>query len=178
MTAPTTRTDHAAARSRGQLALSMHQFRFDLAAFARNGQSRFFTLALPVIFLVIFASIFNGTVKVPGGMLKTSVFYVPGIITLGIIAAVVYQPGHLDNGTARDWRAQAAPGDTSPGPASIAGRSLTSTVVALFITGGTAPHRLGLLPRQRSGPDGADPGPSRSLSVPSRSDASATGWRR
>src|SRR5579863_5574443 len=68
---------------------SLHQFRYDLLAFARNGQSRFFTLALPVIFLVIFASVFgaNSNVKVAGGTIPTSVFYVPGIITLGIIAA-------------------------------------------------------------------------------------------
>ena len=69
---------------------SLHQFRYDLSAFARNGQSRFFTLALPVIFLVIFASVFGGAgnnVKVAGGTIPAAVFYVPGIITLGIIAA-------------------------------------------------------------------------------------------
>jgi ABC-2 type transport system permease protein len=48
------------ARPRSVLRLWMHQFRYDLMAFARNGQSRFFTVALPVIFLVIFASIFGG----------------------------------------------------------------------------------------------------------------------
>ena len=135
MAAPTTRTDHAAARSKGPLALSMHQFRFDLAAFARNGQSRFFTIALPVIFLVIFASIFKGTAKVPGGTLKTSVFYVPGIITLGIIAAsfvnlVISVTAQRETGVLKRRRA-------TPVPASaiIVGRSLTSTVAALFITG-------------------------------------------
>ncbi len=64
--------------------------RLDLRALLRNRQSQFFTLALPVLFLVIFASIFGGaghTVPVSGGRINTSVYYVPGIITLGIIAA-------------------------------------------------------------------------------------------
>ena len=70
--------------------LAVHQFRYDLRAFVRNRQSRFFTLVLPVLFLVIFASLFHGnTVTVPGGTISTSVYYVPGIITLGIIAAAL-----------------------------------------------------------------------------------------
>ena len=55
-------------------------------AFFRNRQARFFTLALPVLFLVIFASVFTGTAKVAGGPIDTSVYYVPGIITLAVIS--------------------------------------------------------------------------------------------
>jgi len=47
--------------------LAWHQFHYDLRAFSRNRQARFFTLALPVLFLVIFASVFTGTTKVAGG---------------------------------------------------------------------------------------------------------------
>jgi ABC-2 type transport system permease protein len=36
----------------------LHQFRYDLLGFMRNQQSRFFTVALPIIFLVIFVSVF------------------------------------------------------------------------------------------------------------------------
>jgi ABC-2 type transport system permease protein len=55
--------------------LALHQFPYDLRAFLRNRQSRFFTLALPVLFLVIFASIFGGdhTIPVSGGRIDTSV---------------------------------------------------------------------------------------------------------
>ena len=70
--------------------MSLHQFKYDLRAFMRNRQSQFFTLALPILFLVIFASVFGGadhTVRVAGGRIKTSISYVPGIMTLGIIAA-------------------------------------------------------------------------------------------
>lgn len=137
MATPVTTTGRADAKPKGELALSLHQFRFDLMAFARNGQSRFFTVALPVIFLVIFASVFGGgnsTVAVPGGKIKTSVFYVPGIITLGIIAAsfinlVISVTAQRESGVLK--RRRATPVSTT---AIIAGRSLTSTVAALFIT--------------------------------------------
>src|SRR6185312_9973048 len=71
--------------------LAVHQFRYDLRAFFRNKQSRFFTLALPVLFLVIFASVFGGDkqVTVAGGPIDVSVSYVPGIMALGIIAAAL-----------------------------------------------------------------------------------------
>ena len=55
--------------------------------FFRNRRARFFTLALPVLFPVIFASVFTGTTKVAGGSIGTSPYYVPGIITLAIISA-------------------------------------------------------------------------------------------
>jgi ABC-2 type transport system permease protein len=117
--------------------LSVHQFSYDLRAFLRNGQSRFFTLALPVLFLVIFASVFGGsshTVKVSGGRIPTSVSYVPGIMTLGIIAAafinlVISVTAQRETGILKRRRA-------TPVPASaiIAGRSLTAVVTALWIT--------------------------------------------
>ena len=37
--------------ARGPVALVLHQARFDLRAFLRNRQARFFTLALPLLFL-------------------------------------------------------------------------------------------------------------------------------
>jgi ABC-2 type transport system permease protein len=67
--------------------LAWHQFHYDLRAFSRNRQARFFTLALPVLFLVIFASVFTGTTKVAGGSIDTSLYYALGIITLAIISA-------------------------------------------------------------------------------------------
>src|SRR6266571_2194623 len=72
--------------------MAMHQASYDLRAFIRNRQSQFFTLALPVLFLVIFASVFGGrgrTVLVAGGRISTSVYYVPGIIALGVLTAIV-----------------------------------------------------------------------------------------
>ena len=57
------------------------------AAARQTGGPRFFTLALPVLFLVIFASVFTGTTKVAGGSIDTSLYYVPVIVTLAIISA-------------------------------------------------------------------------------------------
>ncbi len=78
----------APAHPAGSIArLAWHQFHYDLRAFFRNRQARFFTLALPVLFLAIFTSVFTGTTKVAGGSIDTSACYVPGIITLAIISA-------------------------------------------------------------------------------------------
>lgn len=115
--------------------LALHQFRFDLRAFLRNRQSRFFTLVLPVLFLVIFASVFHrGTVKVAGGSIGTSVYYVPGIIALAIIAAafvnlVISVTALRETGALKRRRATPV-----PAAAIIAGRALTSVVVALVTT--------------------------------------------
>src|SRR5512142_757222 len=121
----------------GVMRMTLHQFRFDLLAFVRNRQSQFFTLVLPVLFLVIFASVFGGnhSVKVPGGRLKTSVSYVPGIITLGIIAAsfvhlVVSVTAQRESGILKRRRATPVPAVVL-----IAGRALTAVVAAFVITG-------------------------------------------
>ena len=66
-----------------------HQSRYDLLIFVRNRQSTFFTLALPVIFLVIFAGVFqNDTTTLTNGQrIDQAVYYVPQIIALGIVSA-------------------------------------------------------------------------------------------
>ncbi|MCC9311655.1 ABC transporter permease [Kitasatospora sp. RB6PN24] len=123
--------------SPGEVArLALHQFPYDLRAFLRNPQSRFFTLALPVLFLVIFASVFghNNTVKVSGGTIDTSVYYVPGIIALGIIGAsfvnlVISVTAQRESGVLKRRRATPV-----PAAAVIAGRTLTAIVVTIAIT--------------------------------------------
>jgi ABC-2 type transport system permease protein len=119
----------------GALSLVGHQLRYELLMFWRNRQSRFFTVALPVIFLLIFASIWHGdTVAVAGGTIDESVYYVPGIITLGIVSAafnnlVISVTGSRESGIFKRRRA-------TPVPAAVlvAARTLTSMVVALAMT--------------------------------------------
>ncbi len=114
--------------------LVVHEFRYDLRCFRRNTQSMFFTLILPVLFLAIFASVFrNANVKVPGGRIGEAVYYVPGIIAYGIIAAafsnlVVTVVRIRESGTYKRQRA-------TPLPASavIIGRALIGAVSALAI---------------------------------------------
>jgi ABC-2 type transport system permease protein len=117
--------------------VALHQFRYDLRALLRNRQAQFFTLALPVLFLVIFASIFGGhgdTVAVAGGRIDTSVAYVPGIITLGIISAsfinlVVSITAQRESGVLKRRRATPV-----PAAALITGRALTAVAVAITTT--------------------------------------------
>jgi ABC-2 type transport system permease protein len=116
-------------------ALAAHQLRYDLMAFFRNGQARFFTLALPVAFLLIFATVFRTkTVQVPGGLIQTSVYYVPGIIALGIISASVSNLA-ISVTTQRESgilkRRRATP--VSAGVL-ITARALTAAIVALVMT--------------------------------------------
>jgi ABC-2 type transport system permease protein len=114
--------------------MGLHQARYDLRALLRNRQAQFFTLALPVMFLVIFASIFGGngdTVKVPGGRLDTSVAFVPGIMALGIIAAafinlVISVTAQRETGVLKRRRATPV-----PAAALIAGRAVTAMLTAL-----------------------------------------------
>jgi len=118
--------------------MTLHQSSFDLRAFLRNRQSQFFTVALPVLFLVIFASVFGGsgnTTAVAGGQISMSVYYVPGIIALGIIAACF---GNLAASvTAQRERGVLKRRRATPAPAAavIAGRVLTAVVMAAVLLG-------------------------------------------
>ena len=70
------------------VALVLHQFRFDQKTFWRNPASVFFTVLLPVIFLLIFATIF-GDDEIESLGVKVTTYYVPGIITLGVVSATL-----------------------------------------------------------------------------------------
>ena len=79
---------HPRSSRRSARALVAHQVRYDTLSFMRNRQSRFFTLALPVLFLLLLCAIFgNGTVRVAGGKIKESTYYVPGLVAYGVISA-------------------------------------------------------------------------------------------
>jgi len=116
--------------------MTLHQSRYDLRAFLRNRQSQFFTLALPILFLVIFASVFGGsgqTTQVAGGRISTSVYYVPGIMALGVIAAcfanlVASVTAQRERGVLKRRRATPV-----PAAAIIAGRVLVAIVLAVVM---------------------------------------------
>jgi ABC-2 type transport system permease protein len=87
-----------------------------------------------VLFLVIFASVFGGsghTTPVAGGRITTSVYYVPGIIAFGIIAAclgnlVASVTTQRERGVLKRRRATPV-----PAAAVIGGRVVTAVVVAV-----------------------------------------------
>lgn len=120
----------APAAGRGRLALVLHQARYDLRAFLRNKQSRFFTLILPLLFLVIFVSVFGNHVVGPDGV-KASTYYVPGLSAMAVIAAsfvnlVISITTQRESGVLKRRR-------STPVPAwvLIAGRTLTAMGVSL-----------------------------------------------
>ena len=136
--------------------LAVHQFGADLRCFARNKGSVFFTLALPVLFLVIFGSVFqHQNVAVPGGRIDEPVYYVPGIIAYGVIAAtfsnlVISVVRYRETGIYK--RRRATPLSSS---AIIAARALVAALSVLAITARLARHRLGCLRSAYPRPDGS-----------------------
>ena len=129
-------TDAGIERSRRSfIGLALHQYRADLRCAWRNKQSLFFTLALPLLFLLIFGSVFrHQDVAVAGGRIDEPVYYVPGIIAYGLIAAtfsslVVSVVGYREAGIYKRRR-------TTPLPAGaiIAARALVAAVSAVAIT--------------------------------------------
>lgn len=116
--------------SDGPLGLVLHQARYDLLGFLRNRQARFFTLVLPLLFLVIFVSVF-GNDNVNGA--KASTYYVPGISALAIIAAsfvnlVISVTAQREGGILKRRRATPVPAWVI-----IAGRTLTAMFVSLAV---------------------------------------------
>jgi ABC-2 type transport system permease protein len=70
------------------VALAWHQFRYDQRTFWRDPASVGFTVALPVLFLLIFATIFgNESTVVDGREVRVATYQVPGIITLALVSA-------------------------------------------------------------------------------------------
>lgn len=61
------------------------QVSFDLLVFRRNPAATFFTVILPLVFLVLFTSIFGNETMDNGA--KTATFYVPGILALALVSA-------------------------------------------------------------------------------------------
>jgi ABC-2 type transport system permease protein len=111
------------------------QFRADLRIFWRNPQSRYFTLLLPIVFLAIFAAIFNGVTIVEGQPVDITTYYVPGIMTLGIISASYVNltqaiVAQREAGVLKRTRA-------TPVPAAvvIASRAGVGVIVALVMSG-------------------------------------------
>ena len=114
--------------------LVAHQLRYDLLVVWRNPQSRFFSLALPIIFMVLLASLFgNGSHIVGHHRIKNSTYYVPGISTLGIVAVsfvnlVISITANRESGILKRRR-------STPVPAwvLIASRALTSVILSIVL---------------------------------------------
>jgi ABC-2 type transport system permease protein len=115
------------------LALFAHQFRYDQKVFWRNPASVFFTVAFPVVLLLIFATVFGEeTVDVRGGI-DTTAYYVPAIITLAVISATMQSLAMSLVIAREDGRLKRGRGTPMPAWVFIAGRVGNSGVVALMM---------------------------------------------
>lgn len=114
--------------------LAGHQLRFEFKRFWRDPQAVFFTVALPVVFLVIFAAIFGNQTLESRGNLKVSTYYVPGIVALGVMAAAfvglaISVVEQRDRGSLKRLRSTPMPPWVY-----IAGRAGTAAALSLLVT--------------------------------------------
>jgi ABC-2 type transport system permease protein len=80
----------AGGQLRRDVGLAAWQVRYEQRAFWRNRGRAFFAFLMPIMFLVIFASIFGkDTISTRGGISYDD-FFVPGILAYGIIATTFF----------------------------------------------------------------------------------------
>jgi ABC-2 type transport system permease protein len=72
----------------GPLGLLLHQARYEVLINLRNPRARFFTFIFPIVLLVVFAGAFgHGHTTVDGVRVDMTRFYVPGILTMGVVVS-------------------------------------------------------------------------------------------
>jgi ABC-2 type transport system permease protein len=115
------------------MSLVLHQLRYDQKAFWRNPASVFFTVAFPVVLLLIFATVFGDqTIDVDGGI-EITAYYVPAILTLSVISATMQSLAMSLVIAREDGRLKRGRGTPLPAWVFIAGRVGNSIVVALLM---------------------------------------------
>jgi ABC-2 type transport system permease protein len=118
---------------RGPTALVVHQARYDLLGILRDRQARFFTIVLPLIFLVIFVGIFGNDTVGPEHV-KASTYYVPGLTAMAVIAGsfvnlVISVTAQREAGVLKRRRATPVPAWVI-----IAGRAVTAIAVSAAVS--------------------------------------------
>jgi ABC-2 type transport system permease protein len=117
----------------GPVALTVHQYRYDQRQFWREPASVFFTIVMPLLFMVLFTSIFgNEDITVNGQKISGSTYYVPSILTLEIVSAtflnlVIWITLQRERGQLKRVRATPVPAGVV-----IGGRALTSFAIAVI----------------------------------------------
>jgi ABC-2 type transport system permease protein len=115
------------------LSLAFHEFRFSQKVFWRNPGSVFFTVLLPVIFLLIFATIFGNDPIPTLGNVPTTTYYVPAIVTLAVVSATMVSLA-VNLATAREaGLLKRGRGTPQPPWVFIAGRVGNSIVISVLM---------------------------------------------
>lgn len=114
------------------LSLVVHQARFEQRVFWRSPAAVFFTVLFPVIFLLIFSSLFGGeTIDELG--IKTTVYYVPGIITLAVVSATLVSTAIRLVELRESGRLKRVRGTPLPAWAFVAGRLGNALTLSLLM---------------------------------------------
>jgi ABC-2 type transport system permease protein len=116
------------------LVLAFRQVRYTNKAFWRNPASAFFTFAFPLMFLVIFTSLFGGgTADVGTSQFSVSTLYVPGIAAFSVITAC-YTNIAISVSFSRDTGIlKRIHGTPLPGWAYVLARVLHASVIAVIL---------------------------------------------
>ena len=114
------------------LSLVVHQARFEQRVFWRSPAAVFFTVLFPVIFLLIFSSLFGDeTIDELG--IKTTVYYVPGIITLAVVSATLVSTAIRLVELRESGRLKRVRGTPLPAWAFVAGRLGNALTLSLLM---------------------------------------------
>lgn len=109
------------------------QIRYEQRTYWRNRVGSFFTFIFPLMFLIIFGSLYKGK-TIPGSRIPLDDFFVPGILAYGVIATT-YVNMAINTAILRDEgvlkRMQGTP---LPRWAYIAARIASTTVIMVAIT--------------------------------------------
>ena len=114
------------------VALVLHQFRYERKVFWRSPPAVFFTVMFPVIFLILFSSLFgNGEIDELG--IRASTYYVPAIITLAVVSATLVNVAMRVVEMRESGRLKRLRGTPLPTWAYIGGRICNAFVVSLLM---------------------------------------------
>jgi ABC-2 type transport system permease protein len=113
-----------------------HQVRYDLITLVRNRSAQFFTLGMPIAFLVLFAAMFgNNRLHVNGHIVPGTTYYVASLSAFTIVnvafqTLLIVLVDLRESGVLRRRRATPQPAWTI-----VAGRAATSFVTAIATSG-------------------------------------------
>jgi len=131
------------------LRLVLHQARYDLRAVLRDRRARAFTVAMPVILLVVLCGILGD--RGADGSGGSAAAYVPGIAALAVIASsftnlVVSVVAQREAGVLRRRRATPVPAWVLVAGRVLAALAVSTTVVAVVLAVGRVAFGVGVSP--------------------------------
>ncbi|MFE9916858.1 ABC transporter permease [Micromonospora sp. NPDC005553] len=110
-TKPATPVTATRGRRPGAGALALRQGRLEITQFLRSRESVVFTMGFPIIMILIFASIFDGTI---GGGVKFTQYFITGMIATGLMTVSfqnlgIWIPIERDRGVLKRYRGTPMP---------------------------------------------------------------------